>query len=426
MAKRGKKQKQQLQASDEKLTLMQHVDELKSRLFWVAVIFIIASACVYPFFHQIIAVITEPIGDHKLYYFTVTGGLSFIIKVCMYVGIVAAIPALVYHLYKFIAPAIGNQRSKNVAIYTISSAVLGLVGIVFSYYVILPAALQFLTDFSLGQIDNLLSIDSYVSFVIAYLIAGALLFQLPVILLAINTVHRLKPKKLLSYERFVIIGAFIFAALISPTPDAINQTLLALPIVAMYQVGVFLVWWSQRREAKKLAKLAKKQHQQPSEPIATSGYAGTPVAPVMPASSLASTPVSFAAADIKQLRPTLQANRQLVQHQGQTMKRSQKMRPLGASISPLKPQIATAKPPLQQPVSPRPVVATIKTPVAPTLSPRLSRPMTASAMSRPAIQRTATPPQRTQISRHIVLSPSPRSSQPRRPIDGFGVYASTS
>lgn len=412
MARRGKKQTQLSATSDQKLTLMQHVDELKTRLFWVAVIFVIASACVYPFFDQIIAIITAPIGDHKLYYFTVTGGLSFIIKVCMYVGIIASIPALVYHLYKFIAPAIGSKRSKNVAVYTIASAILGLVGVVFSYYVILPAALRFLTDFSLGQIDNLLSIDSYVSFVIAYLVAGALLFQLPVILLAINNVHRLKPKKLLSYERFLIVGAFIFAALISPTPDAVNQTILALPIIVMYQVGVLLVWWSQRREARRSAKLMKKQHQPTVDPAPSpyAGYAGTPVKVTSPLSSLASAPVSFAAADIKPVH-------------SRTVRTNPQPTSLQRKVS--KPQQMVKKPVSSRPTSPRPIVAALPhTPSSSTIyTPRVSQPV-AQSMRRVA-PRPSAPSRSTPMSRQIALSPSQRVSQ-RRGIDGFGTYASTS
>jgi sec-independent protein translocase protein TatC len=115
-------------------------------------------------------------------------------------------------------------------------------GVLFAYFVSLPAALHFLTNFDLGNIQAMLTVDSYLSFVITYLLGAALLFQIPLLLLIINTMTPLKPSKLMKLQRYVIVGAFILAAVISPTPDIMNQTFLALPIIGMYQLGVVLVW----------------------------------------------------------------------------------------------------------------------------------------------------------------------------------------
>lgn len=453
MAFRKKKQKSAEGASlQEPMTLMQHVDELKNRLFWVAVVFVVASACVYPFFNQIIAVLTDPVGEKDLYYFSVTGGLSFIIKICMYVGIIAAIPALIYHMYKFIAPVMNRRHARNVAIYTLSSAALALVGIVFSYYIILPAALKFLTEFSFGQINSMLSIDSYVSFVIAYLVAGALLFQLPVILLAINTVHRLKPRKLLSYERYVIIGAFIFAAILSPTPDAMNQALMAAPIIIMYQVGIALVWWAHRREAKKLIKAAKKRNKQKAKAVkqvhtahqqpAGTVFAGQTAAAQRQVSALSSMDVAFDAgrAPLGTKRqtqaPRLQvAKPSLPQSTASTLLKSAANVPKQPYVSKqatlaVKQQTAKKFAPRAQtlhlpappdrPLSPRPIVSQLQTtPLPSTARPRMPLQRRTAVRSTFAVASQPTP------SRPAAARPGGvRTQQARRGLDGFGVYAS--
>lgn len=228
-------------------TFADHLQELKSRLFWVAIYFVVASAIAYPFFQQIVHIVTAPLGGQQLYYLTPGGGLAFIIKVCMYIGVIAILPVLVYHLYKFIAPVMKQENARSVMAYTIASSVLALAGIVFAYAVTLPAAIQFLTTINLDQISSMLTIDSYMSFVIGYVIAGALLFQLPLVMLMINSLTPLSPGKLMSFQRYMIVGSFIVAAIVSPTPDVVNQTILAAPMVVMYQVGIVAVWLRNRR-----------------------------------------------------------------------------------------------------------------------------------------------------------------------------------
>jgi len=127
-------------------------------------------------------------------------------------------------------------------------------GVLFAYFVSLPGALHFLTNFNLDHIQAMLTVDSYLSFVLTYLLGAALLFQIPLLLLIINTMTPLKPSKLMKSQRYVIVAAFLIGAVISPTPDIMNQTFLALPIVAMYELGVVMVWTQNRARRRKQAK----------------------------------------------------------------------------------------------------------------------------------------------------------------------------
>lgn len=230
-------------------TLMDHLQELKSRLFWVAVFFVFGAVATYPFFGAINHALLKPIGKEELYYTSPAGGIGFIIKVCMYAGFIVMLPAFIYHLYRFIAPAMNRKHSRAVVVYTVSSVVLAATGVAFAYFISLPAALHFLTGIDLGQISPLITIDSYLSFISAYLLAGALLFQLPLIMLIINGITPLPPGKLMNYQRHMIVISFIIAAVVSPTPDVVNQTILAAPMIVMYQIGVLIVWLRQRQKA---------------------------------------------------------------------------------------------------------------------------------------------------------------------------------
>lgn len=219
----------------------------------MAISFVIVSAMAYPRFQQIVDLLERPLGDQKLYYLTPAGGFSFMIKVCMYVGLIGILPVIIYHLYKFMAPVMQKNRARSILGYTVASSFLAIVGIVFAYVVSLPAALKFLTGFSVGKIDAMLTIDAYMSFVTAYLLAGAILFQLPLIMLIVNSVTPLRPKALMSYQRHIIVGSFVAAAILSPTPDVVNQTLLAAPMVVMYQAGIGIIWCKNRIKARQQA-----------------------------------------------------------------------------------------------------------------------------------------------------------------------------
>lgn len=234
-------------------TVMDHIKELQGRLFFIVLTFIITTAAAYPFFENISNAIMAPLqSSQELVYLTPGGAFMFIIKVCLYVGLIFTLPAIIYHLYRFLMPAVGGFKIKTLLYYTLWSIILAITGVLFAYFISLPASLHFLTSFDLNNINPMLTIDSYFSFVMVYLSAGAVLFQIPIVMLIINKIKPQKPKNLFRLQRHIILGSFIVAAIISPTPDALNQTLLASPMIVMYQVGIVLIWLASRKNSKTL------------------------------------------------------------------------------------------------------------------------------------------------------------------------------
>ena len=240
----------------EATTLKDHLVELQGRLFSTLAVFILASAIAYPFFEQISNWLVAPLDNRQeLVYLTPGGAFVFIIKVCIYVGIIATLPVIIYQIYRFAMPAVRAVRLRAIIGYTTASLLLAIVGILFAYYISLPAALKFLTGFDLHHINPMITIDSYFSFIMTYMLAGALLFQVPLVILIINSIKPLTPKKMMGAQRHIILGSFIVAAIISPTPDAVNQAILASPAIIMYQLGIILVWLVNSRAKSKEPKL---------------------------------------------------------------------------------------------------------------------------------------------------------------------------
>lgn len=224
-----------------------HLGELRTRLAWVALVFIVVSALAYNVREQLVSIVLAPIGHQQLVYLTPAGGFAFIFQISMYAGMLVTAPIAIYHLYKFVSPALPAHMSRlSVRMMLVSTLLLAL-GVSFGYYVAIPAALQFLTTFGGDFVTANLTADSYLSFVVAYLLGLGLLFQLPLLLVLWNWIQPFKPGGLLGTQRFVLVGSFIAAAMITPTPDALNQCLIAIPIIAIYQLGVVAVFFMNKR-----------------------------------------------------------------------------------------------------------------------------------------------------------------------------------
>lgn len=180
------------------------------------------------------------------------------IRVSMYLGLIVTLPILLYHLYRFIAPAVVNyhKKARYVIVGVTISFILAIVGIIFAYLVSLPSAIHFLTNIHIGGVSPMLTVDSYLSFIVAYLLAGALLFQLPLIMVTIDSIKPTPPGQWGKYQRHVIVGALILGMLITPTPNIIDQVLIALPMVAMYQVGIGIIYFRHRSKRSKRSEAA--------------------------------------------------------------------------------------------------------------------------------------------------------------------------
>ena len=248
----------------------EHIGELRRRIFVVALVFIAASSVAYNYKDELIKLIMMPLGDEKLIYLTPGGGFNFIFQVALYAGLIAAAPVLIHQLYGFIRPALPAKAQRSAGKVAVVAFLLMLCGVAFGYFIAVPSALHFLSNFAGADIAPNLTADSYLSFFLAYIAGLGVLFELPLLLLFLHWIHPMTPGKLLKSERFVILFAFIASAIITPTPDVLNQSMIAVPLIAIYQFGVIVVLLTIRRDHKRQRKEQRAvELQQPeAQPIA--------------------------------------------------------------------------------------------------------------------------------------------------------------
>lgn len=234
----------------QKMAMTEHIAEFRKRSLWCMLALFIGGVIGYKYQEQIIVWLVKPLGQ-QLFYTSPTGGFDFLIKICLFFGFILAVPVIIYNFFKFISPAIPAHISYSFVKIIIISIISALVGVAFAYFVSLPAALHFLSNFSNQQVTSLISAQEYFNFVMLYMAGFALLFQMPLVFSFINKVKPLKPARLLKQQRVVILVSFIIAAVLTPTPDPINQTLMAAPIIALYQTSIGVVWRENKRKSSK-------------------------------------------------------------------------------------------------------------------------------------------------------------------------------
>lgn len=225
-----------------KLTFAEHIYELRRRLMWSLLFVAVGAGLGYVLHDRIVWLLQQPLGE-QLYYTTPTGAFSFIIKVCCVFGFIVSLPVVIYQAFGFFEPLVPAKTRRSLLWYVFVSVLLACAGIAFAYFISLPAALHFLVNFgsSAGDIQALITAEEYFNFVLAYIAGFAALFQLPLVITFINKVTPLKPSQLLGGTRYVILGSFVVSAIITPTPDPMNQALMAGPIILLYFATVVVI-----------------------------------------------------------------------------------------------------------------------------------------------------------------------------------------
>lgn len=223
---------------DRDMSLTEHLSELRGRLLKALAALVAGTGVSFYYLEQIIATLTAPAG--QLYYLRPAEAFMIYVKIALLGGLVLAAPMILYQLYCFIRPAL-TLRERRYTICTIPVIIVLFVGgLLFSYYLVFPRALEFFLDFGAERVSPLISMESYLDFLLLLVVPFGFVFNIPVVLLLLAYLKLLPLQTLGKYHKHVILAAFILAAFITPTPDIITQSLLALPMIVLYELGLVL------------------------------------------------------------------------------------------------------------------------------------------------------------------------------------------
>jgi sec-independent protein translocase protein TatC len=223
-----------------KMPLMMHLREMRDRLVKSVIAIAIGTGIGFIFGPQIIDILKVPAGNINLQAIELVEKLSVYFKVSLAAGIIIAMPFLVYQLFAYVAPALTSKEKSYIYRILPAVTIMFLCGIAFAYFVALPPALKFLDEFMASAAETQWRLSDYVNVVTRLIVAVGLVFETPIIIMFLARMGVVSPQWLARRRKLWIILSFVIAAIITPTFDPINQTIIALPLIILLELSIFL------------------------------------------------------------------------------------------------------------------------------------------------------------------------------------------
>ncbi|HKX22974.1 MAG TPA: twin-arginine translocase subunit TatC [Rhizorhapis sp.] len=245
---------------DTRAPLLEHLLELRRRLMWCIGALLVSFGVCFYFSEQIFGFLVRPLseafgqGHGRLVYTKLYEAFFVQVKVALFAAFFVSFPIIANQLWAFVAPGLYAKEKKAFLPFLVATPVLFTMGAALAYYVVMPTAFHFFLSFE-GQsggldVEALPSTDSYLSLVMQFILAFGISFLMPVLLMLLNRAGIVTRQQLLGVRRYMIVLAFVAAAVLTP-PDVVSQLMLAIPLILLYEITLVTIWFTDRREQKK-------------------------------------------------------------------------------------------------------------------------------------------------------------------------------
>jgi sec-independent protein translocase protein TatC len=226
------------------MTILEHLQELRRRLMICGAALVLAMLLTfYPFTLWVLDWLSRP-AENRVENFQLifTQPLEFwmtYFRVALMVGVTFAMPVFLWQFLAFVGPGLTKNERRWAFPIVIGGSLMFVLGILFAYYIEMPPALSFLLD-ARGRAEPFISISKYIDFVTRLMLVTGIVFQIPFLVMGLAKVGVVTSKKLFSWWRYVVVGAFVASAIVTPSVDPVTQTLVAGPMIFLFFLGAFL------------------------------------------------------------------------------------------------------------------------------------------------------------------------------------------
>lgn len=221
------------------MTLVEHLTELRKRILISLVAVGIGSCISYIYIDELVRLIAAPAG--RLYYMNPAEAFFAYLKVSIFTGFLLAWPIVMYQTWAFIVPGLTENERKASGLFIPVAVALFYVGATFSYCLVFPVGVKFFIGFATEGLQPLFSLGQYLSFFISCILPFCFIFELPLLVLMLVKVGTFNLGFLQGKRKFVLVSSFIAGALLAPAPDVFSQTMVAIPMIILYEISVLLV-----------------------------------------------------------------------------------------------------------------------------------------------------------------------------------------
>jgi len=228
------------------MTFLEHLEELRVRLVHSVVALCVGFGVCWSWHEEIFHFLTQPLRkafpDVKFIFTGPSEALMLYMKMAFFAGIFLAAPYVLYQVWAFISPGLYAHEKKWVFPFVAMGRFFFVGGAGFGHYLLFPVTFRFLGGFGGQDMQFLPKIDEYFSFYSWFLLGLGAVFQTPVIIFILARIGLVTPGFLLRQWKWAVVGSFLISAFVTPTPDVVNQTALAMPMVGLYLFGVAIAW----------------------------------------------------------------------------------------------------------------------------------------------------------------------------------------
>jgi sec-independent protein translocase protein TatC len=232
--------------SPDRMSFLEHLEELRVRLIHSIAALAVGFGVCWFFREPIFHFLTEPLRRaYPGIKFITTGpseALILYMKMAFFVGIFVAAPYILYQVWAFIAPGLYAHEKAYAVPFIVAGSLFFLGGGAFGHFYLFPLTFRFLGEFAGDDMTYMPKVDEYYTFYSWFLLGLGLVFQLPVVIFVLSRIGLVTPAFLMRNFKYAVLIAFVVAAIVTPTPDIVTQSLLALPMIGLYLLGVFVAW----------------------------------------------------------------------------------------------------------------------------------------------------------------------------------------
>lgn len=240
------------------MPITEHLSELRKRFFIIVASVFIVFIITFTYSETIFNILSLPLKTEmklsmespyihyiekkadKLVFLGPAEGFWMHIKISFFSAIAISLPMIFCQLWLFVSPGLLQKEKKYFLPFMVSATLLFCVGVAFCFFIVLPFAMTFLLGYKTQNFEPMLAVGRYTDFCLKFILSFGVVFELPIIIIFMTKFGIVTPKTLAKQRKYAVLFAFVAAALLTPTPDALNQTLMAVPIIVLYEVGILL------------------------------------------------------------------------------------------------------------------------------------------------------------------------------------------
>ncbi|HEX3178101.1 MAG TPA: twin-arginine translocase subunit TatC [Methylomirabilota bacterium] len=225
---------------DDKMPFMEHLGELRTRIMRSLFGLLAGLAIALPFAERITDFLARPVTKlgYKLVFTAPAEAFWVQMKVALICGVFISSPVILWQVWGFIAPGLHEHEKKYALPFVLIGTVMFVLGGAFSLFVVTPYAIAFLLSYARDTLQPMITLENHIDFLLKFTLAFGGVFELPLIITILSRMGVVTPKMLSRNRKYAILGAFIAGAILTPTPDAFNQALMAGPLILLYEVGI--------------------------------------------------------------------------------------------------------------------------------------------------------------------------------------------